>query len=577
MIPDIPDTSQRSLNTSATEFAAPIWQWVLFFALLLWYTSGAIPFGGPQCDAIREAAGIEHLARYGWEPLLTHDFIGCPGLTITLLALRKLTGLDPLMLQGVLSSVSGLVFITASAGLIHRLCGIATPIAGLAMLLSPVAIVAGMYPNDLVTAAALAAVALYLFAGSGDIRSQIVGAICLGLAGWFRADAILITGAIPFIMYRSSKPLFMCKLVIVGGIAATIAFVGVYASGSSIGQIVTHARDVTDTESPVAQVIGFYISFFPLLVIYGTVLGIVHLKRAKQWRLIAIVAAGTVPLWIIHVRYSLPKYFTYVVPWFALVICCAAMGLKDAPRQRKRLHASIAAALFVAQYTLGLQVTLRDKPWRTPPKAVLCTLLDHEFAHGRVNRLAIVVGAGTMNPLGHAGTPMSGILFSPLVMQREQRTSREYLNECIQYVAGLEDKELRFFAKTYDGKSSAMVALIANGYRCTSVVPFGPQPLSQRFIWERGDQRVILYRLYIRGCNMKFLREIGELEGTYFAGSGAEEHAVLQQVTSAKQIVRTQAMRVRAIYEVTFPPLDDADSNGAATAPGSLPPAHLHR
>jgi hypothetical protein len=80
-------TGRDELRTTA--IGGSVWWWALFLAVMFWYASGALPFGGPQCDAIRQAAGIEHLARYGWEPLLTHNFVGCPGVALSLLALRN--------------------------------------------------------------------------------------------------------------------------------------------------------------------------------------------------------------------------------------------------------------------------------------------------------------------------------------------------------------------------------------------------------------------------------------------------------------------------------------------------------
>jgi hypothetical protein len=550
-------TGRNELRTTA--IGGSVWWWALFLALMFWYASGALPFGGPQCDAIRQAAGIEHLARYGWEPLLTHNFVGCPGVALSLLALRRLTGVDPLVLQGALSLVFGLVYVLASAGLIHRLIGVATPIAGLALLLSPVAIVAGMYPNDMVPAAALASVAMYFFAGRMDIRNHLTGAVCLGLAGWFRSDAVLITGVIPFIIDRRDRSAWFRALVVIAVVAGGIAVGAVYASGSSVTAIIEHARHVTNFPAPMVQFVGFYASFFPLLLVYGFVLGAIRLARMRQWRVVTIFAVGTIPLWIVHATYPLPKYFTYVIPWFALVICAALPGLREAPRGRRRFHIVVATLLFVGQYVCGLQVTLRPKPWRDPPEPVLATLFRCEFPQGRIDMVAWVIGPGTINTMGHAGTPISGILFTPLVMQREQRLSKQYLDDCTRYVAGLDDREIRCFSKTYDGKSSAMVALVRNGFRCTSFEEYGPQPRSKRFDWQRGDQHAVIYRIYTRKCNMDFLREIGELEGLYFAGSGAEENAMLGQVSTTEKIVRHHGMRVRALYDVTFPPLETDD------------------
>lgn len=535
--------------------------WAAFTALGIWYLAGAFPFGGPHGDAIREAVGVEHIARYGWDgPLLTHNFTGCPGVAITLVWLRRLTGVDPLSLLCSLSLVSGLVYWLASAGLIHRLTGAPVPLAGIVLLLSPVGLMAGMYPNDMVTAAAWISLALFLLAGAGRTAALISAALCLALAGWFRADAILITPAIPLLLYHGDRRRAFRRTLLVGAIAAPLALAAVYASGSSLSAIVRHAEDVTGEGGRAAQVAGFYVSFFPLLLVYLLVLGAVRLVRTHAWRLLGVVLLGTLPLWAVMANFPYPKYFTYVVPWFALAAVCGLEALCQSPAPRfRQLHLAALVALFVGQYLLGVQITPRNKPWRAPPDPRGVVLAERRFARGPVEYAAVALGPGSFNPFGHVGAPMSGILFTPLVIHREQAASRAFLDDCVAYVRDHPAPDAVYISRTQDGLSAAMYGLVHNGFRCVEKTQFGPTPDSWRCRWEKHGRRVTHYRAYTHGYTLDYLAAEGVTTATYFGGTGIEEARMLEQVATAQLLVRRTALFTRTIYAVTLAPPAHAD------------------
>lgn len=541
--------------------------WVAFILLMAWYATGAIPFGASHGDAVQEAAGVEHIAHYGWDgPLLTHNFVGCPGLTTTLLLLRRLTGIAPISLLGGVSLISGLVFTLAAAGLISRLTAVPVPLAGLVLLLSPVAVMAGMYPNDLITAAAVVGLALFLLAGPMHLRNQLAGAICLGVAGWYRADAIMITAAIPFILYRGDWKATLRAVAVVGCVSACIALGLVYASGSNLPAIVSHARYVSDNVGQTAMFVAFYASFFPIITLYLLVLGVKQLMMERAWRIMGMVVLGTVPLWYVLATIPMPKHFTYVVPWFAVIYCFGLRSLLGSvPNARRRFHLAALALLFVGQYVCGLQISLRDKPWRKPSGTALITVVQTELAKGPISDVRLVIGPGTFNPFGHAGAPISGILFTPMEVSREQRTSRRYLADCTAYVGRLTATETKFFGSTHGGVQSAIYGLVNSGFRCVSKEPLGPR-YTWRYTWVRGEQRVVQYSVFTPEYESTYLRSIGEVAGTYFFGSGREEASILAQAESAKLITREEGQEISAIYEVTFSALDTT-SNGTAQTP----------
>lgn len=554
--------SSRCDNTPAFSATSVRVMWVLYVLLLAWYMSGAFPVGASQGDAFQEAAGVEHIARYGWgEPLLTHNFVGCPGLTWTLLLLRKLTGIAPLALICYLCAVSGLIYLLAGAGLVQRLTRLPFPLAGMVVLLSPVAIIAGAYGNDMVTSSALAILAMYFFAGRITPITLFAGAVSLGLAGLFRADAVLITPAIPFLLYRGDLGKTLRQVILAGLVSATVAIGLVYLCGSNVAAIVSHARAVASDMGRTLQIVGFYVSFFPLLIVYLFVIGLIALVKDKQWRMLAVFIAGVAPLWLIHLTFPLPKYFTHVVPFFAIVCSYALGSVLRLPASRGRsLRLALVCVLFVGQYLLGLQVVLRDKPWRAPPKPTPVVVLDHDFPTGRLSYAALVVGPGTLNPFGHSGTPVSGIFFTPLNLRHNHIVTRAGLEDAVEYVRDAQAHRLVFFANAHDGVQAAVYALVNNGYRCLLRARM-PWPNSFRYDWVNGERTAVIYRMENADYDMRDFRSLGELSCVYMVSTGREELAVKEQSTSARLVSRHHGRDVRAIYEVTFPPLPDEPQN----------------
>ena len=531
--------------------------WIVYVMLLLWYTSGALPFGPNQGDAVQEASGVEHIVRYGWDaPLLTHNFVGCPGVTTTLVLIRRATGIEPLSILSALCMLAGVVFNLSAAGLGRRLTGLATPLCGIVVLLSPIAISIGMYANDLIMAAACATSALFLFAGRLHWLNCAAGAVLLGFAGWYRADAILITPAIPFLLYRGNWRAMLRWIVVIGLGAALVALALVYGSGSNLHAILAHAEAVADHPGRAARILGFYVSFFPLIMVYLLALGIIRLIRQRCGLLICLCIAGIVPLWSVMLTYPLPKYHTYVVPFFA-VVCLVGLGavLSAAPSRRRRVHLTLITLLFVGQYVIGARIALRDKPWWDELRPTPVTLYEKKLPRGRIDDFSLVIGPGTFNPFGHAGTPISGLLFTPLVYQEEKRVARKFMDEYIAYVAALQDPELRFFGMTHRSVQWSVYALVHAGFRCLENKPFGPKN-HWRLIWKRDGQHVVQYRLAGDTYDMTYLRSLGELSGIYPMGSGREESVILEQATSADLIARTSNLGTYAAYRVTFPPLE---------------------
>jgi len=545
--------------------------WVVFLALLTWYATGAFPLGANHGDAIQEAAGVEHIARYGWDgPTLTHNFVGCPGLTTTLVALRKLTGIAPGVLLSAVSLIAGLVYAFAASGLISRLTGMPVPLAGLVLLLSPVALMAGMYPNDLITASAFAMLAMFLLSGPMRLRNHLLGAICLGLAGWYRADAVLITAAIPILLYRGCVKSMLRAALLVAVVSGCLAIGLVYASGSNLKAILMHAEAVATDIAVPARFVAFYLSLFPLIIVYLLVIGISCILRGRHWRVLGITVAGMAPLWYVLFTFPHPKYFIHVAPFLGLIAACGmGAALTCCPPRRRRTHLAVLALLFAGQYLFGLQITLRSKPWRNPPLARVITLYETNIARGPVSSAALVIGSGTTNPFGHAPTPLSGILFTPMNLSRQQELTREFLGECISYMDGLSAPETKLFGSTHEGVQCAIYALVNSGYHCVVKERFGPNKYSWRYVWERGPQRITHYRVFTPEYDATFIRSIGELTGVYVIGSGREETTIGAQASTARLIARAESAETRALYEVVFPPLD-MTSNGAPPPPGPV-------
>lgn len=452
-------------------------KFAIFMVGLVYFGLGFFPSAPIEGDSNGIANGAAMMAVHGIGPNdFSYRYHVQPGGYVLIAWLQNATGLSTLGAFSLLSAVSALLFIGASAALVGQLTGASWATSGIVLLLFQETSTGGYYANTTVIAAALLMVGLYCSMVPNRAYMALVAGVILGLSAWVRFDAVLAMPALPLLMRRSSWKNALRHSAWVVAVAALVATVAIYGSGSSFAAILGMASGHLDQPSRGTPDLGIpliggndvksHLSVFSALSLFMLTVGFVRLLSARKWYLLGICLLGVLPFYAIYLgRIDSPKYLYYLLPFFSIMIASGLTTLRQLPTWKQQSYLAVGVALFVVQYILGVQASFVTKPYIPPPFPTLATLLTLDRPIAALQELSFVVGAGTQISTNDGDRLSSGILFNPIAWNYNKRGRVADLAALAQHTEAA-GHPLYIVTDQYEGRQLSLNFLLSEGYHC---------------------------------------------------------------------------------------------------------------
>ena len=500
--------------------------WGLVLLLLAWASPGVWP--------VVPVEGDEQGVLFGVDGMLQHDAVRLnmryiyylqPGYYQLLAVLVRLTGLSTEILFGITTVIGAAGFALAGARLLQILTGWALGWTLVAMLWCQEVTTAAFYMNTSALAGAGAILAVIL-SRQPQRSAWLWAGVLLTLAGWLRADSLLVAPACLGIAYWREKqwqPALIRTAVI--AVISLAGFLGLYAlSGASLGD-----------SFAVYQQRGFlhsgwrtFVEVFPQLLSPALALaglaGLGLLLSPPRRALGLVFITGVAASFLAHgTELTTPKYFYYITPFLlvpALALIDWLMRAAPAwPRSLRRAAGLAAVSLLVVDSVLGLR-TLTPVQRYFLPAPTIATLGEIKW---KDKIFALVIGPGELIPNVDAFRLRTGQWFAPACWHREKQRMQTDLATLRSWLTGGSDMTL--FCSGWLTAQVATRELLAAGFRPldyqrrVSGVP-GPEE------WWRAEQVVHLgYLGYVSSIYQPPGPAPASTTGsnTYFIGDGANQ------------------------------------------------------
>lgn len=541
---------------------APKWAWGLAFLGLLWMLPALSPQGPVECDSQQISVWAEQVARHGRGSNahdLSYNYVGTPGTHLVLAGLRALLPVDALTLYGALGVLAGLTAWVLGAALAARLAGVAWPWAALALLTFQETLGGTAYPSsNMLAMVPLLASCLVALAHRTDRGALAAGALA-GVAGWLRADAVLMVPILPLLLWDGGPVGPWLRRVAWLALGGTVVGLGaIVASGSGPLAIVHHARKVLKPdEAPltmaqwlISQSGMAHVAFFG--AVHGLLLplGLVRLAAQKSWQVLAIVVVGTLPaVVVLGAHLTTPKGYLYLLPLLATAVLVAGKWLVEPTGGplRKSL-AALAMLLLVGQGVVGVRVKLAAKPWAAEPGPTWLTLFQQERS-GAVSRVAVVIGAGTVLPTDDGPRLASGLWFAPAHWHAFKQQRVRIAETIRAYVRNPEAPFHRLFAGTCDGVTEGAWSLTLAGYKTVGAKPI--RAPGRRMIWGRDGHTIEFVDSAAPDYSVAWYEPGGP--GLWVYGSGREQTRLKAQGVVQREITGNTDLVPLGLWQVRLP------------------------
>jgi hypothetical protein len=480
--------------------------WGGFLLCIAYYFGvGASPIGHFKGDGTSMATGSLQIMQHGWDgPKVDYGRKTRPGIFWTLIALRAATGANPYLLFSLLTLAAGLAFVVVSAMFVARFTTIPLPLGGiLILILFPDSSTWACYPNGTAVAGCLGMMALYLLARAEQpgLKTLAVAGILAGMAILARLDAVLLGLASVPLLYTANLRQTLCKLIIFGGIAVAVTLAGLYVSDCNVFDILHTSHSVLSKPSAARPAQGLVMALatneaftacaaaFPLLTLLLIALGTFQLLAGRQWRVLLIVAAGMLPVLLFYGKgiYGSPLYYT--IPLFALLALWAVQEFPHTGRQAKLWLGGACLLLFLVQYPLGINVSLRSKPFFPVASPTLLCLGEKTFPGGPVSKVSLGIGPGGAVANTEGVRFCSGLMFHPLAfhdVKQQLLDAFRKMKDCVESYQA-DRPGLLVYTSAWASAAQVNMALQDLGYSCDKR---GDVPCT-RYVWKRGDREVV--------------------------------------------------------------------------------------
>ena len=441
--------------------------WIIVLLLLGWAGYGIWPVGPVEGDEQGVLFGVKGMLQHDQLQLqLRYTYYLQPGYYQLLAGLSQLTGAEPETLFGLTTVIGALGFAVAGARLLEILTGWSLGWTLVVMLSSQEVTTAAFYMNTSALAGGIAVSAVIL--ARRPQRSAWLGAgLLLALAGWLRADSLLIAPACLGLAYWQEK-LWRPAIIRTTFIAAVsvAAFLALYAlSGASLlaSLAVYEQRGFLHSGWRILALI-FPLLLSPLFAL-AALAGLGLLLAPARRALGVIMISGVTASLLAHgTELTTPKYFYYLIP-FALLpaLLFADQGFRASRAWtpgRRRAGAFFVAALLLADGALGLRtLPAEQRLFRPAPTPVtFAELTWHNKPY------ALVLGPGELVFNVDGFRLRTGRWFAPECWHREKQRVQTDLATIRSWFGGGQ-RDLTVYWSDWLPLQLATRELLASGFR----------------------------------------------------------------------------------------------------------------
>ena len=498
--------------------------WFIVLLQLGWWSYGVWPIVPLEGDDQGVMFGVEGMVR--GDPVLGHMrylYEVQPGAYHVLARLTRLTGASIQTVFGCATIAGAAAFALAGAWLLRTL--LAWPLAWtlVAMLWCQEVTAAACYANTSALAGGAAILAV-LLASRPERLAWLWSGLVLALAGWLRADSLLVAPACLGLAYWRQAawgPAALRTLAIAATAAAGVA--GLYwLSGASLqqgfetyagrGYFLSGWRTLAETPALLLS---------PVLAV-STLIGSGLLLRRRAYGLGLVVISGLLPSLVAYgTSLSTPKYLYYVIP-FALLPGLDLLGglgrkMSQLPRRFAWLAGLGVVGVLLADGLVGLR-TLQpaERYFTTSP-----TLTDLFQIKTRTKTFGLVVGPGELLINADGFRLRAGQWFAPGCWHREKSRMQTELATLHNRLA--DGYDLTLYWSGWLPYQMARRELLATGFRPADLSTF-EQTVNYQGDWCKLGRVVHLSFLGYIGSPYQApgLAPAGSTSSdTYFIGDGA--------------------------------------------------------
>lgn len=397
--------------------------WLVVTAQLAWWSVGVWP--------IVPLEGDEQGVIFGVQGMLTGDvalqqvryyYEIQPGAYHVLATLTRLTGASVDHVFGIATALGAVAFAFAGAVFLRTLFGWPLGWLAVAMLWCQEVTTAGYYLNTSAMAGALAVTGI-IFAGHTSRGSWAWSGLLLALAGWMRADSLLIAPACFGLILWQQRGLRTavgrtCAIACTAVAGVALLY---FLSGTSPlhGASAYAGRDNFSTDLRVLAETNLQLLSPALLL--AAIGGNAILLVQRNFSLLFLAVTGcAATLFLYGASLTTPKYFYYFVPFALLpalhLIDVVVRCVRELPRVFAVGAAVIAVLIFIGDGVLGLRTLQpRERYFATLPTGV--TLGQHPRGE---KIFTLVLGSGELALNADGFRLRTGALFAPWCWHQEK-------------------------------------------------------------------------------------------------------------------------------------------------------------
>lgn len=469
----------------------------LFILLGAYYLVGVFPLTPVFGDGIDVANGATHMSRTHIESTpLGYRYSQHPGAHVLLALINRVSGADTHTVFLLLCAVCAALFVFVSACLVSSLIGSSIGLAGISILLFQEASAAAYYGNTNVLAGAIGICGLYiLHRHRAGLLTDFAAGLLLGLAFFFRLDAALLALVAMPLLYKGDWSSMLLRTLRVAVFSVLFWWILYSASGASLQDVIvaiTFKEDLFGAKQDWGNTVRSHIAYFSALVVVMIAVGLSYLIRNRRWRILAVVAAGILPFYIVFPDgVDTPRYLYYALPFWALLVAESLLLLKSISSDAVR-NASVIFlfVLFTAQYLVGVRVFYADGENRTSAFG------DIPVGDGRYLRLRPGPGEHAVAPSINGGRLSSGLLYAPLWHKSEKTIKRRRANGLHEVLTAKQQESYSIRVMGWTEATLVRWSLLKQEYEFQGVTDdFDKGTSEYRFVRDNRTVREIHYRV----------------------------------------------------------------------------------
>jgi hypothetical protein len=457
---------------------------LIFGALFLYGLIGIFPIAPVEGDGVGIANGAAQIAEIGVEATtLAYRYNVQSGTYWLTAVVHNLTGAESYTVLALLSALAASVFILLSAALLSHITKIPFSVCGLVLLLFQESFTSGYYANSTVMAAVFLIAAFWVVTLGDKIYLLIVAGVLLGIGAWMRFDVPLVAPAILLLLHRGNWKQTLARTTLVAVISGLVALAAIYLSGSNIQAILSSAGSHRDSLSLIRKNfnvllleggdlrshVAFYTPFLLLLI----AIGIFHLVRQRSWLILGIPMLGSVPFYAAYLNaITTPKYLYYLIPFAALLALYALPEIQSLLSKHTFLGRSILLILlmlFIGQYIIGWQFSSSARPNLRQSYPSFFPLFSTSTPIKGVERITLVMGAGSSVTTADGRRLLSGIVFAPLFQYDQKSLINIEVGGLKRYIEQQNINPLNILTTQYSSQQVLLNLLLNSGYDCQRI------------------------------------------------------------------------------------------------------------